>query len=116
MVGTKKKEKARNIALAAADGKKKVTVRRRLEVRNAKEKHKHFQRRGYDKKTWAQLPPVPSGLVARLEAPKIKSKHQSYFEFAENTEKKKKLETTVIMTALGWKKGTKFGFDIGYNS
>ncbi|RDW82093.1 hypothetical protein BP6252_03205 [Coleophoma cylindrospora] len=95
MVGSKKKEKARNLALSAADGKKKVTVRRRPDVRSAKEKHKHFQRRGYDKKTWAQLPPVPSGLVARLEAPKIKSKHQSYFEFAENTEKKKKLETTV---------------------
>lgn len=36
---------------------------------------------------WAA--PPPSNLVARLDAPK-KSKYHSYFEFAENTEKKEK--------------------------
>jgi len=39
--------------------------------------------------------PIPAHLVARLDAPKVKTKYQSYFEFAENTEKKKKLETQV---------------------
>lgn len=43
---------------------------------------------------WAE--PAPSHLVARLDMPKVKSKYQSYFEFAENTEKKeKKLEFQV---------------------
>lgn len=42
---------------------------------------------------WAA--PVPPGLVGRLDAPKVKSKYKSYFEFAENTEKKKKLEFQV---------------------
>jgi hypothetical protein len=39
---------------------------------------------------WAA--PAPSHLVGKREVPKVKSKYQSYFEFAENTEKKKKLE------------------------
>lgn len=43
---------------------------------------------------WAE--PAPSHLVAKLDMPKVKSKYQSYFEFAENTEKKeKKLEFQV---------------------
>ena len=47
--------------------------------------------------------PAPSGLVGRLERPKVKSKHKSYFEFAENVEKKKKLEFQVgIRTILTW--------------
>ncbi|KAG9235466.1 hypothetical protein BJ875DRAFT_270317 [Amylocarpus encephaloides] len=40
--------------------------------------------------------PAPSHLVAKLDMPKVKSKYQSYFEFAENTEKKeKKLEIQI---------------------
>jgi hypothetical protein len=39
---------------------------------------------------WAA--PAPSHLVGKREVPRVKSKYQSYFEFAENTEKKKKLE------------------------
>lgn len=34
--------------------------------------------------------PVPSHLVAKLDVPRVKSKYQSYFEFAENSEKKEK--------------------------
>ncbi|KAK4122649.1 hypothetical protein N657DRAFT_574960 [Parathielavia appendiculata] len=36
--------------------------------------------------------PVPPGLVARPEKPRISSKHKSWFEFIENKDKKKKLE------------------------
>jgi hypothetical protein len=39
--------------------------------------------------------PAPAHLVGKLDMPKVKSKYQSYFEFAENTEKKKKLEYQV---------------------
>lgn len=40
--------------------------------------------------------PAPSHLVAKLDVPRITSKYQSYFEFAENSEKKeKKLEFKV---------------------
>ena len=39
--------------------------------------------------------PAPAHLVGKLDLPKVKSKHQSYFEFAEKTEKKKKLEYQV---------------------
>ena len=35
-----------------------------------------------------------AGLVAKLDVPKI-SKHKTYFEFAENADKKKKLEVEV---------------------
>ncbi|KAH6683281.1 hypothetical protein B0J14DRAFT_575557 [Halenospora varia] len=37
---------------------------------------------------WAA--PAPTHLVAKLDIPRVKSKYQSYFEFAENTEKKEK--------------------------
>jgi hypothetical protein len=43
---------------------------------------------------------TPANLVAKLDAPKVKTKYQSYFEFAENTEKKKKLETQVCSCLL----------------
>ncbi|KAG0646322.1 hypothetical protein D0Z07_8369 [Hyphodiscus hymeniophilus] len=40
--------------------------------------------------------PAPRGLIGRLERPRVISKHKSYFEFAENVEKKdKKLEFEV---------------------
>jgi len=40
------------------------------------------------------LPP-PAGLNGKLELPKISSKNATYFEFADNHEKKKKLEYSV---------------------
>jgi hypothetical protein len=60
------------------------------------------ERRKRDRKTynadqWAV--PAPSHLVAKLDLPKVKSKYQSYFEFADNPEKKdKKLEYKVILS------------------
>ena len=46
---------------------------------------------------------LPSGLVAKPALAQPKSKHRSYFEFVENTEKKKKLEFSVVKTPqLGW--------------
>ncbi|OIW27520.1 hypothetical protein CONLIGDRAFT_435850 [Coniochaeta ligniaria NRRL 30616] len=38
---------------------------------------------------------LPTGLVAKPDPAQTKSKHRSYFEFVENTNKKKKLEFTV---------------------
>jgi hypothetical protein len=69
----------------------------RVAVRNARRiaKIEHRQRErkgGHTDAMWDE--PAPSHLVARLERPK--SKYHSYFEFAENTEKKeKKLEFQV---------------------
>jgi hypothetical protein len=57
-------------------------------AKNAKKEHRKRDRKTYTADMWA-VPP-PSHLVARLEVPKHKSKYHSYFEFAENTEKKKK--------------------------
>jgi hypothetical protein len=63
------------------------------------ERHKHkMEKRKKDKakitaSMWAG--PAPAHLVGKLDIPKVKSKYQSYFEFAENTEKKKKLEFQV---------------------
>ncbi|KAK4101462.1 hypothetical protein N658DRAFT_558946 [Parathielavia hyrcaniae] len=62
---------------------------------HAKERHKR-DRRGnlIDRKgnviDWTA--PVPPGLVARPEKPRVSSKHKSWFEFIENKDKKKKLE------------------------
>lgn len=52
------------------------------------------EKRNYTADDWAV--PAPSHLVAKLDVPKVKSKYQSYFEFADNPEKKeKRLEFTV---------------------
>jgi hypothetical protein len=60
---------------------------KKLEIRK-KEKSK------FTADQWAV--PAPSHLVAQLEKPKHKSRYHSYFEFAENTNKKeKKLEFQV---------------------
>jgi hypothetical protein len=49
------------------------------------------EKKGYTADMWAE--PAPSHLVAKLDVPRVKSKYQSYFEFAANPEKKdKKLE------------------------
>jgi hypothetical protein len=65
---------------------------------NAKDRHRR-DRRG-NPIDWAQ--PVPAGLVARREPPKLKSSHHTYFELVENTDKKKKLEFEVhsVLEAL----------------
>jgi len=47
---------------------------------------------------WAE--PAPAHLVGKLNVPRVKSKYQSYFEFAENTEKKKKLEFQASVLAF----------------
>jgi hypothetical protein len=54
-------------------------------------KDRHRRDRRGQLMDWSQ--PVPAGLVARPEQPK--SKHHSYLEFVQNTEKKKKLEFEV---------------------
>jgi hypothetical protein len=46
------------------------------------------EKNGYTADMWAQ--PAPSHLVAKLDVPRVKSKYQSYFEFAANPEKKDK--------------------------
>lgn len=56
---------------------------------HAKERHK----RGARDLDWSA--PMPAGLKARRDVPIVKSKHQSYYEFVENKDKKKKLEFQV---------------------
>jgi len=75
------KGKATMVAKAARRGTKEERRVQKLE-RRKKEK------RNYTAEMWAA--PAPSHLVARLDLPKVKTKHQSYFEFADNPEKKKK--------------------------
>ena len=58
----------------------------------AKERHKRAVRRE-NNNDWAA--PLPQGLVALPEKHRVKSKHQSYFEIVENSDKKKKLEFQV---------------------
>lgn len=41
--------------------------------------------------------PLPPGLVARPEKPRISSGHKSWFELIENKDKKKKLELEVLL-------------------
>ncbi|KAK4139825.1 uncharacterized protein C8A04DRAFT_15505 [Dichotomopilus funicola] len=55
---------------------------------HAKERHKR-DRKG-NVIDWSA--PLPPGLVARPEQPRVSSKHKSWFEFIENKDKKKKLE------------------------
>lgn len=62
---------------------------------SAKKEHRKRDKKVYTADMWAV--PAPSHLVARLEVPKHKSKYHSYFEFAENTEKKKRLEFKVTI-------------------
>lgn len=52
------------------------------------------EKKNYTAEMWAA--PAPTHLIAKLDQPKLKSKHQSYFEFADNPERKqKKLEFEV---------------------
>ncbi|RFU26043.1 hypothetical protein B7463_g10293, partial [Scytalidium lignicola] len=65
--------------------------------RSAKREHRKQEKKKITAHMWAA--PAPPGLVAKLDVPRIKSKYHSYFEFAENTEKKKKLECQVTDNA-----------------
>ncbi|KAH7356828.1 hypothetical protein BKA65DRAFT_534611 [Rhexocercosporidium sp. MPI-PUGE-AT-0058] len=72
---------------------------------NKQERRAHkLEKRKQEKKNitaemWAA--PAPTHLVAKLDQPKLKSKYQSYFEFADNPErKKKKLEVQVTKQSL----------------
>lgn len=94
MVGGKRKKalqakgKATMVAKAARRGTKEERRVHKMLERRKKEKMR------YTADMWAE--PAPSHLVAKLDLPKLKSKHQSYFEFADNPEKRqKKLETQV---------------------
>ncbi|KAI9049910.1 hypothetical protein LZ554_006057 [Drepanopeziza brunnea f. sp. 'monogermtubi'] len=89
MPGKKKKLKLAGKARVASS--KNPPSRIHAEERRARK----LERRKKEKKSLAQnwAAPAPSHLVAKLDLPKLKSKHQSYFEFADNPERKqKKLE------------------------
>ncbi|KLU91195.1 hypothetical protein MAPG_09717 [Magnaporthiopsis poae ATCC 64411] len=76
-MGKKKKNKAAARASAAAGPAKKK-----------QKKLRHNDRR-------ITPGPLPPGVVARIPAPVITSKHRTYLEFVENKDKKKKLEFEV---------------------
>ncbi|KAK4228479.1 hypothetical protein QBC38DRAFT_414617 [Podospora fimiseda] len=86
-MGSKKKEKKKRAALGVA---------------SAKERHKKGIKRttGHDWKA-----PIPPGLVAKPDRPRVMSKHKSWFEFIENKDKKKKLEIQVTerKTTFRWR-------------
>lgn len=60
-----------------------------------KERHRRIPKAQFDPKA-----PMPTGFEAKPMMPRSKSKHHSYFEFVENTEKKKKLEFQVVTDSL----------------
>jgi len=88
--------------------KAKATMGENLHRLAAKEERRarKVERRRKEKKAitadmWAE--PAPSHLVAKLNVPKVKSKYQSYFEFADNPEKKqKKLEFQARVHFTSW--------------
>ncbi|KAK4162273.1 hypothetical protein QBC43DRAFT_80821 [Cladorrhinum sp. PSN259] len=73
-------------------GRKESKKRARLGVASAKERHK--KGRKSNGKDWKA--PLPMGLVARPDRPRVSSKHKSWFEFVENKDKKKKLEIQIV--------------------
>jgi hypothetical protein len=91
----KKKKVAAAAAKAAAVARaaRRAAREERKMAKSAKKEHRKRDRKAYTADMWAV--PAPSHLVARLEVPKHNSKYHSYFEFAENTEKKKRLEFKV---------------------
>ena len=97
-MGSKKKK------LASAKAKATIAAKASRRGTNKDERHAskldrrklegRKQKKTYTAEMWAV--PAPSHLVAKLDVPRFKSKYQSYFEFAENTEKKdKRLEFKV---------------------
>ncbi|CAL3972552.1 unnamed protein product [Diplocarpon coronariae] len=96
----KKKKAAAAKAQAGTSGAKTApgTSKDRLRTQERRAR-KLLERRKKEKKSYTAMDwsvPAPSHLVAKLDLPKVKSKHQSYFEFTQNPEKKqKKLEFQV---------------------
>lgn len=95
---TQKQKADRPTGKAAKSGKaglrsaKDANERRRL--KEQKRIGKLQSKRLNYQEQWAA--PAPSHLVAKLDRPQVKSKYQSYYEFAVNPEKKdKKLEIKV---------------------
>lgn len=80
----KKKPQVVSAAKVARRAARKDKNDRRLLKLDHRKKRNHQ----YNAGDWAI--PAPSHLVAKLEPLKHNSKYHSYFEFAENTEKKKK--------------------------
>ncbi len=94
MVGKRKKTLKAKIKVKAAVGGKSSNRMSKEERHAHKLERRKQEKRNYTAEMWAA--PAPSHLVAKLDLPKVKSKHQSYFEFAENSERKqKKLEFQV---------------------
>jgi hypothetical protein len=98
MVGNRKKAiRAKALATLAAKQQKGVSRRGKEDRRAAKLERRKKEKKTYTAEAWAE--PAPQHLVAKLDVPKHSSKYQSYFEFAENKEKKKKLEFQVVAPA-----------------
>jgi hypothetical protein len=97
MKGKKKKglEPVPGQAARAARAARRAERRSR---RDHKLEHRKREKKQYTADQWAI--PAPSHLVATLEPRKHKSRYHSYFEFAENTEKKKRLEYKVHCSLL----------------
>ncbi|PBP20427.1 hypothetical protein BUE80_DR008838 [Diplocarpon rosae] len=95
-MGKKKKAAAAKVQAGAKTAPGASKDRLRNQERRA---WKLLERRKKEKKSYTAMDwsvPAPSHLVAKLDLPRVKLKHQSYFEFTENPEKKqKKLEFQV---------------------
>ncbi|KAH7407576.1 hypothetical protein BKA64DRAFT_666918 [Cadophora sp. MPI-SDFR-AT-0126] len=99
MVGKKKKAAKR----AKAEASTAIKPSRRGGSKQDRRAHKLEKRKQEKKNLTAEMwaAPAPTHLVAKLDLPKIQSKYQSYFEFADNPEKKqKKLEFQVTNQPL----------------
>ena len=104
MVGRRKKAlQAKGTALRSAQKEAREARKARSgragkeDRRAAKLERRRKDKKSYTAEAWAE--PAPEHLVAKLDLPKHSSKYQSYFEFAENKEKKKKLEFQVFSFA-----------------
>ena len=80
--------KAANAAPISKAAKRAAIAASKEERRARKLAVRKNQKKGYTADMWAE--PAPSHLVAKLDIPRVKSKYQSYFEFAANPEKKEK--------------------------
>ena len=99
MVGKKKKAAKR----AKAETSTATKPPRRGANKQDRRAHKLEKRKQEKKNMTAEMwaAPAPTHLVAKLDLPKVQSKYQSYFEFADNPEKKqKKLEFQVGLLAI----------------
>ncbi|KAJ8062347.1 hypothetical protein OCU04_008892 [Sclerotinia nivalis] len=107
MVGRRKKalhakgtvhKNAQREAQEVQKAQKSRSARAGKEERRAKKLElRKKEKKSYTAQDWAE--PAPDHLIAKLDLPKHSSKYQSYFEFAENKEKKKKLEFQVFKFA-----------------